>query len=397
MIHLLRKLFIKDYNNINDTIVRDKHGILASFCGIVINIILVAFKIIIGALTGNMGILSDSVNNIGDASSSIVSVIGFKMAGKPADKEHPYGHERIEYIAGLIVSIIIIFMGLIMAYTSLMDIIKNVNNEYSLNLFIITISMLVVAIIFKIVQAYINYKIGKIINSLTLKATMVDSRNDIFATTFVLIGTILIYIFQINNININVSISGILGVVVSIYVVISGVKVMLEVVNPLIGTNISVDEIKEVENLVKTSKYVIAVHDTFTHSYGPTKTYMTLDAEVDAADDMIKIHDSIDEIEYKVKEKYNIRLTIHIDPIDFKDKALITAKLIVEKAIAKLDVDAKIHDFRFVHRNGAKVLSFDILTNYDNKLTKEEYENIIREDLKNNGLDYVFLFDIDHE
>ena len=397
MIHLLRKLFIKDYENINDTIVRDKHGILASVCGIIINIILVAFKIIVGILTGNMGILSDSVNNIGDASSSIVSVIGFKMAGKPADKEHPYGHERIEYIAGLIVSIIIIFMGLIMAYTSLMDIINNVNNEYSLNLFIITVSMLVVAIIFKIIQAYINYKIGKIINSVTLKATMVDSRNDIFATTFVLIGTILIYIFQANNININTSISGILGVVVSIYVVISGVKVMLEVVNPLIGTNISVDEIKEVENLVKSSKYVIDVHDTFTHSYGPTKTYMTIDAEVDASDDMIKIHDSIDEIEYKVKEKYNIRLTIHIDPVDFKDKNLINAKLIVEKAIAKLDANAKIHDFRFVYRSGAKVLSFDILTNYDSKLTKEEYENIIRENLKENGLDYIFLFDIDHE
>ena len=397
MIHLLRKLFIKDYENINDTIVRDKHGILASCCGIVINIILVAFKIIIGILTGNMGILSDSVNNMGDASSSIVSVIGFKMAGKPADKEHPYGHERIEYIAGLIVSIIIIFMGLIMGYSSTMDIINNVNNNYSLNLFIITISMLVVAIIFKIIQAYINYKIGKIINSVTLKATMVDSRNDIFATTFVLIGTVLIYVFQINNISINTSISGILGVVVSIYVVVSGVKVMLEVVNPLIGTNISIDEIKEVENLVKSSKYVIDVHDTFTHSYGPTKTYMTIDAEVDAAGDMIKIHDSIDEIEYKVKEKYNIRLTIHIDPVDFKDKELITAKLIVEKSVATLDKNAKIHDFRFVHRSGAKVLSFDILTNYDNKITKEEYENIIRQDLKKSGLDYIFLFDIDHE
>ena len=397
MIHLLRKLFIKDYENVNDTIVRDKHGILASCCGIVINIILVAFKIIIGILTGNMGILSDSVNNIGDASSSIVSVIGFKMAGKPADKEHPYGHERIEYIAGLIVSIIIIFMGLIMGYSSVMDIINNVNNNYSLNLFIITISMLVVAIIFKIIQAYINYKIGKIINSVTLKATMVDSRNDIFATTFVLIGTVLIYIFQINNININTSISGILGVVVSIYVVISGVKVMLEVVNPLIGTNISIDEIKEVENLVKSSKYVIDVHDTFTHSYGPTKTYMTIDAEVDAAGDMIKIHDSIDEIEFNVKEKYNIRLTIHIDPVDFKDKELINAKLIVEKSVATLDKNAKIHDFRFVYRSGTKVLSFDILTNYDNKIKKEEYENIIRQDLKKSGLDYIFLFDIDHE
>ena len=397
MIHLLRKLFIKDYDNINDTIVRDKHGILASMCGIIINIILVVFKIIVGVLTHNMGILSDSVNNAGDASSSIVSVVGFKMASKPADKEHPYGHERIEYIAGLIVSIIIIFMGLIMAYNSILDIINCNVTYYSLNLFIITVTMLVIAIIFKVIQAYINYKIGKIINSVTLKATMVDSRNDIFATSFVLIGTILIYILQVNSINIETSISGILGVVVSIYVVLSGIKIMLEVVNPLIGTSISIDEIKEVEDLVKSSKYVLGIHDVFSHSYGPTKTYMTLDAEVDASEDIIKIHDSLDEIEYNVKQKYNIRLTIHIDPVDLKNEELKNIKDLVFSAINRIDSNAKIHDFRFVYRSGAKVLSFDILTNYDDKHKKEEFENSIRETLKNNRIDYIFLFDIDYE
>lgn len=396
MIEFLRKKYIKDYKNISDENVRVAHGILASILGIIINVILFITKLSIGILSFSVSIIADSINNLSDFSSSIVTLIGFKAAGKPADKDHPYGHERIEYVTGLILSLIIIFIGGILAYTSISKIINYNYEPINYTITYISIGILAFAIIMKILQFHIYNKISKIISSEALKATATDSFNDCIATIVILIGMVLIVIFEKNNIKISFSIDGILGILVSIFIIISGILLLQKEITPLIGKSISKEFIEELEDYIKSYDYVLGCHDLICHMYGPTVCYCTVHVELNSELSFKDAHDMIDKIERDVKGKYNIDLTIHMDPILLNDEEFNSIKNIIITTLNKIDSNIKYHDIH-MNNDDNETIYFDILFDFDNQLEIEEIKNKIIANLKEKTRkNYKLIIEVDH-
>ena len=395
MINLLRKLFIKDYTNIKNENVRVAHGKLSAFFGIFSNLLLFIIKLLIGIFTINMSIISDSFNNLSDMSSSFVTLIGFHFSKKPADYEHPYGHERIEYIAELLVGIVIIFSGCILIYTSIIRIINYKIEIINPTLEYISIGILIFSIFVKIYQAYFNYKMGKLINSNTLKATAIDSRNDVIATSLALIGVIIVLVLYFNDIRLEFSLDSILGIIISIYVVFSGIGILKESINTLIGTNEDFEEIDEILNEIKNTPKVLGIHDVRCHSYGPTKKYLTMDVEINSQLSLIEAHNAIDEIEKNIKNKFNVNLTIHMDPILVDDDETYNLETIINKSL--LDYDNKIgyHDLRIINKDNIKILSFDLEIPYDYDKSNEEIIDYIKNVLIKNNLKYELDIEID--
>ena len=295
MVNLLRKLFIKNYKDVNEPNVRVAHGRLASVFGIISNAILFGLKLAVGLLTQSVSIIADSVNNLSDFGNSTVTLVGFKMSSKPADKKHPFGHQRIEYISGLIVSIIIVALAVLLFYNSVQKIIGNEATSYDLFAFIV----LGVAIVIKLVQAWVNFSISKIINSVALKATALDSLTDSIATTLLLVSAILSYFFHWN-------LDGYVGVVIALFVAFSGVKMIVETSNPLIGESTSIEEVKKITDEILSYKGVLGIHDLMAHNYGPTKIFMTVHVEVDSQVNVVESHELIDDIENDIRKKYKI-------------------------------------------------------------------------------------------
>ena len=264
MVNLFRKIFIKDYRNISDPTVRTKHGYLASVFGIITNLLLVVFKLTIGILVFSMSIITDALNNFTDMASSIVNLLGFKLANKPADKEHPFGHERIEYIAGLIISFVIIAIAAVLGYTSVMKIIDNTATNYSNNAVNIAVFIILgFAILAKLIQGIFYRKMAKIINSVSLKASAQDSFNDVITTTAVLVATTVEYILYLNGYDIHID--GWMGLAVSIFIVVTGVKLLIETSNPLIGLTPDKEMVHQIIEDIKQYPGVLGVHDMMCH------------------------------------------------------------------------------------------------------------------------------------
>lgn len=395
MINLLRKLFIRDYTNIKNENVRVAHGKLSAFFGIFSNLLLFIIKLIIGILSMNMSIISDSFNNLSDMSSSFVTLIGFHFSKKPADYEHPYGHERIEYIAELLVGILIIFSGCALIYTSIYKIIGYKPEIINPTLEYISIGILSFSILIKIYQSIFNFKMGKLINSNTLKATAIDSRNDVVATTLALIGVIVVLVLYYNNITLEFSLDSILGIIISLYVLLSGLGIIKESINTLIGTNEDFEEIDEILNDIKNTPKILGVHDVRCHSYGPTKKYLTMDVEINSQLSLIDAHNVVDDIEKRIKNKYNINLTIHMDPILIDDDETYNLETLINKSLLEYDNKIGYHDLRIINKNNKKILSFDLEIPYDYDKTNEEIINYINKILINNKLDYELNIEID--
>lgn len=395
MINFLRRLFIKDYDNIKNEKVRVAHGKLAAFIGIFSNLLLFVIKMIIGILTFSVSIIADSINNLSDMATSIGTLIGFHIAGRPADKEHPYGHERIEYITGLIISVFIIFIGGILGFTSILKIINYKIEAIDYLYTYISIGILAFAIIMKVIQCLCYKKIAKIINSVALKAAAADSLNDCISTGMVLIGTIIILVLSLAKIEIPFSIDGILGIIVSIFVIISGIKLVKDEINPLIGMPVSKDFVKQINDYIKTFDVVLGTHDIMCHMYGPTKCFMTIHVEVDSRGDVVEIHDKIDEIESLVKEKFNVLLTIHMDPVIIGNPEIDKIKEIVDNKLKTIDSSLNFHDLRLVKKNISTVI-FDIVINFDFKYSEKELSKIIEDELfykMNNKYSVIINYD----
>lgn len=388
MITLLRKLFIKDYQNVSDKKVREKHGLLASIGGIIINALLFSFKLLIGIISSSMSIISDAINNLTDFLSCFVNLFGFKMSSKPADKEHPFGHQRIEYIAGLIVCIIIVIIGVILGYTSIMNLI---NQDSSLDLSIYAFIILGGSILFKILLALYNYKIGKIINSVALKASFIDSINDVISTSVVLIASLIQYFYPSLW-----YIDSSMSLIVSIYILISGIKMLKETSSPLIGTTIDKEIVDEIEKDVRSYEGILGIHDLIAHSYGENKIFVTLHAEVDGYISTFVSHELIDKIEKEVMEKHNILLTIHMDPIDTKNKEIPILESRITKLVKNIDERLSIHDLRMVSGEHNTNIIFDIVLPFDVKTSKEEIKKIIQDDFKNENYTIVINFDSEY-
>ena len=247
MVNFLRKIFIKDYQKVNDNKVREAHGKLASFVGVFSNLFLFAIKMIAGIISGSIAIIADSINNLSDMGSSVITLVGFKLANAPADEEHPYGHQRIEYISGLIVAIIIIYVGGSLLVTSIKKIFNYEPTIVDNSVLYITIAILVVSIFIKLWQSIFNKKVGKIINSLALEATAADSRNDSISTAVILLGTIALLIFK----DIPFSLDGVMGIFVSLFILISGIKLIKETMDPLIGVTQEHEFVQEILNFIE--------------------------------------------------------------------------------------------------------------------------------------------------
>ncbi len=393
MTDLLRKIFIKDYKNVSNARVRRKHGFLASIVGAFTNLILFVFKILIGIFTFSISIITDAVNNLSDMASSIINLIGFKLAGKPADKKHPFGHERIEYIAGMIISFIIIGIAIVLNYLSIQKIIKNEGVEITYWTFII----LGAAILIKLWQSFFYKKIAKEINSVSLKASSQDSLNDVISTIAVLLTTIVEFTCMKLKVTIPFSLDGVVGVLLSLFIIFIGVKLIIETANPLIGLTPDNELVKNVIKDITSYKGVLGTHDLMCHSYGPTKVFMTLHVEVDSRVDVMKSHDLIDNIESDIYRKYNVLLTIHMDPIDNFSPLVKSLRNKISLIIKKYNVKLTYHDFRIVQGETHTNILFDVVVPYELGIKHDKLKLYLIKEIKKIDPKYNLVVKIDSE
>lgn len=370
MVEYLVKLFIKDYENIQDVHVRQNYGVLSGVLGIICNLLLFAIKSIAGLLSGAISIMADAFNNLSDAGSSVVTLIGFKLAGKPADKEHPFGHGRVEYLAGLFISAAIMLVGWQLGMTSFQKILHPEPLSYSL----ISVGILIVSIVMKLWMASYNRYLGNKIQSTTMKATAADSLSDCVATSAVLVSIGISYFFHWN-------VDGITGLIVSVFIFIAGINSMKDTIQPLLGQEPDPVFVKNIEDMVEQYEDIIGVHDMIVHDYGPGRVMVSLHAEIPYDMDIMKAHDMIDELEMQIKKELCCDITIHMDPIINDDVTINEMKERVLKIVKDIESTLDIHDFRMTIGPMRTNLIFDVVVPYDCKRTEEEIRTAIREEV----------------
>lgn len=387
MTKLLIKLFVKNNKEVNNPKVRRSYGTLASIVGIVSNTILCILKLIIGFLSGMISITADALNNLTDASSSIVSLIGFKISGKPADKSHPFGHARMEYITGFMVSIVVAVLGIELIFTSIEKIFSP--DPVLKNIFW-PIVILVIAVFAKIYQALFNFKVGKIIQSTSLKATAVDSRNDVIATTVVIIGLVISYFTNFN-------LDGYLGAAVGAFILISGVKLIFETAQPLLGQKPEENVVKSFVELITSFDGILGLHDLQIHSYGPNCIFASCHVEVDAAKDILVSHDLVDNIEKACLEKLKINTVLHMDPVVLNDPLLDKIKTEVKTIIDNYDIKLSMHDFRIVTGPTHTNIVFDIVVPFSKNKSDINIVNEISTLINKLNPSYYAVINVDQE
>lgn len=386
---LLVRLFIKNHKETNNPIVRAKYGSLAGIVGICVNIILFGIKVAAGFVSGSIAIITDGINNLTDASSSIITLVGFKMSTKPADEDHPFGHQRIEYLTGVIISFIILFIGIFLGIESVKKIIEPSMPSPNIFVYIILAS----SIICKLWLAVFNRKMSKDINSTTLKATSQDSLNDSISTTVVLLVNIICHIFASSPWL--VYLDGITGIAISIMIIISGIKTLKETMDPLIGSMPTKEDVEKISKLVESYDGVIGIHDLVIHNYGPNKTFASIHVEVDAKVDVMVSHDLMDNIEREIREKEGIDLTIHMDPVNIDDEETLSTKAKVIEIVKRIDDTLTIHDFRMVKGVTHTNVLFDIAIPIKFKMTKQELRKYLEQEVKEINDKYILVLQID--
>ncbi len=366
MTELLLKLFVKDYKNVKDQNVRKQYGVLGAVFGLITNFILFAAKLTIGILIANISIIADGLNNLSDFGNCFITIFGFKMSSKPADKDHPFGHQRMEYIISLIVSVIIISLGFNIGKDAVNSIITP---SEQMEQILIPAIILGLSIVIKVLQGVLYYSLGKRIDSIALKATGADSRNDVISTTGVLIGLFISFYTGFTRID------GIIALVVAIFVVISGIKILIDTADILLGEKPSQEIIDEFVKTIKSHDCVLGIHDIEMHCYGPNQIYASCHVEVDASKDVIITHDSIDNIEKECLQKLKIQTVIHMDPVVINDPQRNHFKKVVEEALKEVNPDLHFHDFRIVSGPTHVNLVFDIVLPFELKSKKDEIQS----------------------
>ena len=384
LIRLLAKLFIRDYKNIDSPKVRNAYGSLCGILGIILNVILFGIKFFAGWLSGAISVMADAFNNLTDAGSSLITLIGFRMSEQEPDKHHPFGHGRIEYISGLIVSMIIILVGFELGKSSVEKIISPEAPVFS-------IAALVILICSVLIKAYIavyNFRIGKQISSSAMRATAHDSLSDCIATSAVL-ACLLISHFA------NINIDAYCGIVVSVFILISGIRSAKETMDPLLGTPPEQTLIDEISGIVYAHEGVEGIHDLIIHDYGPGRMMISLHAEVPADANLIETHDMIDNIEKDLRRKLGCDAVIHMDPIATDDEHTLEVK---EKIVALLGcVDARLtlHDFRMVKGPTHTNVLFDLVVPFDLQKSEKELRANVQTIVKTIDENYYSVINID--
>ena len=370
MTNLLAKIFIKNSSNTTDTTVRKNYGTLSSIVGITVNFILAAFKMLAGLLSGSVAIIADAFNNLCDSGTSVITLISFKISSKPADKEHPFGHARIEYIASMIVSFIILLVGaelLLDSGKTLLGIGEAKNTDITN----VTIIILGVSILLKLWLGLFYRKIAKTIDSTVIAAASADSFSDSFATAAVLASSIVI---KITN---WVILDAIVGIAVSIPIIIAGLKILNETKDILLGEGPVDETVKDIERIIAEFPDIIGIHDLMVHNYGPNRFVASLHAEVDGKKDIYYLHDMIDNAERSINEELQITCTIHMDPIVTDDENVIELKSFLIETMRENGLDLPIHDFRTVIGQTHTNMIFDVVLPFDHPMTADEVKEKI--------------------
>ena len=364
------KKFISNSEDINNPEVRKNYGIVSGFVGIFCNVILFISKIIAGILTSSVSITADAFNNLSDAGSSIVTIIGFKLADKPADADHPFGHGRIEYISGFIVSIVILIVGLELIKSSIVKII----NPEPIDFNIVSLAIMVISILIKLWMSVYNRYVGKKIDSSTIQAVAADSLNDVVATSAVVIGIVINYFTSLN-------IDGIMGCVVAIFIIKAGLETAKDTIDPLLGQAPEQSFVDAIESEVLKYDIVIGIHDLIVHNYGPGRTIVSLHAEVPCNVGILEIHDTIDNIEKHINQKFNCESVIHMDPIMVDNENINKLHDVVKNIIHTVDDSMSMHDFRVVEGPTHTNLIFDIAVPWKCKMADDEIINSIQKEI----------------
>lgn len=382
MITLLAKVFIRAKDGTEE---RQAYGMLCGVVGVALNILLFIGKFIAGTISHSIAITADAFNNLSDAGSSCVTLVGFRLAGTKPDSGHPFGHGRIEYISGLIVSGVI----LIMAFELIRDSVKKIINPQETAFSVISCVILAVSILVKLYMSYYNKAVGEKISSAAMKATALDSLSDVCATSAVLLTT---FIDRFTGLHID----GFCGVLVGLFIFYAGIQAAKETLNPLLGQPPKQEFVEEITKIVMQEKLVRGIHDLVVHDYGPGRVMISLHAEVPADVNILKIHDVIDNIEEKLRIELGCEAVIHMDPVVTNDPQVIELKRKIKAILAEIDPEINLHDFRVVEGDTHTNIIFDVVVPYDYRLSDEELVEQLTEQVQEHiGKQYFLVVKVD--
>lgn len=384
MINVLAGIFIKDNRNLEDQNVRRAYGMLCSVVGVVLNVLLFAGKYLAGLISGSIAITADAFNNLSDAGSSIITLIGFKFSGMKPDADHPFGHGRIEYLSGLGVAMLIILMGFELLKTA----VGKIMNPEPIEGGLLPAAILIVSICVKLYMAYYNRTTGKKIHSEAMLATATDSLSDSIATTAVLIAMVFAVVTGIN-------IDGWCGCVVAVLVLYAGYQAAKDTLDPLLGQAPEKEFVDEIETIVMAHEDIVGIHDLVVHNYGPGRCMISLHAEVPGDGNIFELHDEIDLIEKELKAKLSCEAVIHMDPLEVNNEKIVEMKQILVEKIAEAYPGVSIHDFRMVQGPTHTNLIFDAVVPYGFKRSNEEVKHGIEEIVSNNWDNYFAVIEVE--
>lgn len=388
MTGFLVKKFVKNSDDIGSNAVRTSYGVLAGITGICVNCILFVMKFIIGTITGAVSVTADAFNNLSDVASSLISLVGAKMAARPANADHPFGHGRLEYVSALAVAFLVLEVG----FTLLKDSVSKILNPEPIQFSVVSVVVLVLSIMLKLWLSVFNTKLGKRINSQPMLATAADSRNDCLSTMATIVSLLVFSFLSIN-------IDGIVGLLVSFLILKCGVEIAKDTLDPLIGGNVDIELSKTIKEFILSYPEVLGCHDLIVHNYGPSKSFASVHVEISDTTGLEASHILMDGIERDCLKKYGIQLVTHTDPIDVTNPETIAARECVEKTVKDIgDSRVSTHDVRIVHASEGKFnVVFDLIVPYS--YTQEQNRNLtekIQEKLREIKPEYSVVITIEH-
>ena len=384
MTNFIIKKFIKDHENINDKKVRESYGVTSSVTGIIANTILSIGKILTGVLFNSISVTADGVNNLSDGASSLITLIGFKISSKPADKDHPFGHARMEYLTGLILGIAVLLVGFELIKSSFDKIMNPTETIFSIEM----TAVLIVSIFIKLWLSLFYKKLGGKISSVTLKASSIDSRNDVISTIVVLLSLLI-------SEATGYEIDGFVGILAALFILYSAYGILRDILNPILGEMPDEEFVESIENKIMSYEGILNIHDLVVHNYGPNTHFATVHAEVDANEDILKSHDIIDNIEREFARDLNINLVIHLDPIITDDEEINELRSMTDNIIKSIDERLSMHDFRVVKGDTHTNLIFDVAVPVDCDIKSAKLVSLIEKEVQKENETYFVLVTVD--
>ncbi len=386
MITLLSKFFIKTKEDAGEAYIRQAYGMLCGAVGIFLNLCLFTGKFLAGTFSNSIAITADAFNNLSDAGSSIITLIGFKMAGQKPDPSHPFGHGRIEYISGLLISVIILLMGLELVKSSISKILHPEILDFSP----IIILVLVASILVKCYMFLYNRRLGRKLDSAAMLATATDSLSDTLATAAVLAATLISHFTDL-------AIDGWCGVLVGLFICFAGYHAAKDTISPLLGQAPEKEFVRQINDIVMAYENVIGIHDLIVHNYGPGRVLISLHAEVPADGELLALHDMIDTIEHELRDKLSCHAVIHMDPVCVGDQETARLKTVAQKCLREISPALTLHDFRIVAGPTHTNLIFDTVTPYDFAMSDKELVELIKAKLQSENPNYFAVIEVDKQ